>query len=374
MNSRPLQQATAGTLTWLPLVARPRPPCLPLPARIAELTHRAAISAQPAGRDRVSRAAEVLNKAALIASDCGLPGTARALCHRQYELFDQARPLPAWAAPLALQPLLNIPRQLIRQGQGQAAYDMLESLGRAAREQSVTVIDGQPVNLAALTAAPDGHQAVRALVWTTLLADGTRALAVAGRWQEAARHAAAHRGIGKRLLDGRQATILAHLECGHADTAVALVARSAVTEPWEHALQALLRVLCMDTAGAGAGHHVVAMLGTAGDLARDPDRTTTVSRARIGMLALDLAWPSNELLSQSLRASLITSASYDGHTAQDVLSHYQVGPYLTTGQRQHLQDLVQSCGLGVGSMPEQLHEKLMAAVHRAETTVKTELT
>lgn len=104
-----------GVLTWFPLVLRPRPPGLPLEARIAELTGLAR-PADGTAHQRVSRAAEVLNKAALIASDCGMPGLARALCHRQHELFDRARPLPPWAAQLALQPILNIPRQLIREG------------------------------------------------------------------------------------------------------------------------------------------------------------------------------------------------------------------------------------------------------------------
>lgn len=290
MNSGLDRPATTSSLAWLPLVPRPRPPCQPLPARTAELTRIAAVPAETTDHDRISRAAEILNKAALIASDCGLPETARALCHRHYELFDQARPLPARAASLALQPLLNIARQLIREGRGQAAYTMLETLCHATREQTAVVIDGQPVNLAALARTPDGHQALRTLAWTALLADGTRALALAGRWQEAASHAAAHRGVGKRLLDGRQAAILAHLHSGQPDKAAALVDHSTVTQTWERALQSLLRVLCQHTT-IDAHHQVTEMLTTASDLAKDTDPTTVVTRARLGMLALDLPAP-----------------------------------------------------------------------------------
>jgi hypothetical protein len=373
MNSGLDRPATTASIAWLPLVPRPRPPCQPLPARTAELTRIAAVPAEATGHDRISRAAEILNKAALIASDCGLPETARALCHRQYELFDQARPLPAQAASLALQPLLNIARQLIRDGRGQDAYTMLETLCHATREQTTVVIDGQPVNLAALARTPDGHKALRTLAWTALLADGTRALALAGRWQEAASHAAAHRGVGKRLLDGRQAAILAHLHSRQPDKAAALIDHSTVTQAWERALQSLLRVLCQHTAAIDAHHQVTAMLTTASDLAKDADPTTVATRARLGMLALDLAGAGSEPQSRSLRTALITSASRDGYAARDLLAHHQVRAYLTTGQRRDLQDMVQVCGLGAGTIPERPHEELMAAVHWAEATMKNEL-
>jgi hypothetical protein len=373
MNSGLDRPATAGGIAWLPLVPRPRPPCQPLPARTAELTGIAAVPAEATGHDRISWAAEILNKAALIASDCGPPETARALCHRQYELFDQARPLSAWAVSLALQPLLNIARQLIREGRGQDAYTMLETLCHAAREQTTVVIDGQPVNLAALARAPDGHKALRTLAWTALLADGTRALALAGRWHEAASHAAAHRGIGKRLLDGRQAAILAHLHSGQPDKAAALVDRSAVTQTWERAVQSLLRVLCQHTAVIDAHHQVTEMLTMASDLAKDTDPTTVVTRARLGMLALDLASAGSEAQSRSLRSALIASASRDGYAARDLLAHHQLRAYLTTGQRRDLQNMVQVCGLGTGTIPERPHQELMAAVHWAEATMKKEL-
>ena len=191
-------RVTTGTvLTWFPLVPAPARPACRLRPRIAELTGLAARPAEGTCHDRMSRAAEVLNKAALIASDCGVPALARDLCHRQHELFDQAAPLPAWAARLALQPLLNIPRQLIREGHGEDAYAMLEALYHAARERTTAVIDGLPVDLGTVTCAPDGHKTVCTLTWAALLADGTRALALAGRWGEAADHTAAAPGSRK---------------------------------------------------------------------------------------------------------------------------------------------------------------------------------
>lgn len=365
---------TSGTvLTWFPLVVRPRPPGLPLEARIAELTGLAARPAEGTCHDRMSRAAEVLNKAALIASDCGVPAIARALCHRQHELFDQARPLPAWAAKLALQPLLNIPRQLIREGHGQDAYAVLETLYHAARERTTAVIDGRPVDLSMVTCAPDDRKTVCTLIWAVLLADGTRALALAGRWREAADHTAEHRGVGRRLLDGRQAHILALVQDGQADKAAVMVEQSTIAEPWEHAVQGLLRVMCLRAAGTGSGHHVATMLAAARALTQEQDRSTAVMRTRTGMIALDLAGTSDDPQSRPLRAALITTAAGDAYVARDVLAHHQIRQDLTTGQRRDLQDLVRASGLGTGTIPERLHERLMTAVDCAETTLKKEL-
>jgi hypothetical protein len=124
----------AGTsLAWFPLVLRERPPGRPLEARIAELTRLAEPDGNAPSRARITQAAEVLSKAALIASDCGLPDLAHALCDQQFELFTQARPWTAWLPRLAVQPLLNVARQLIRDGHGDDAYAMLDSLHGAAR-------------------------------------------------------------------------------------------------------------------------------------------------------------------------------------------------------------------------------------------------
>ena len=365
--------AAFPALAWFPLVARPRPPGLPLEARIADLTDLAARLPEGTCQQRVSRAAEVLNKAALIASDCGMPSTARALCHRQHELFARARPLPAWAAQLALQPILNIPRQMIREGHGHEAYTMLETLYHAARERTTAVIDGQPIDLSTITSAPDDHKAVCALIWAALLADGTRALALAGRWREAASYAAAHRGTGQRLLDGRQATILALTQEGQFDQAATMVEESAIAQPWERAVQSLLRALCPRAAGTDASRHVTAMLTDALALVQGLDRSTVVMRTRTGIIALDLAGTAHDLRSLPLHEALITTAANDAYAARDILGHPRMGESLAAGQRSELRNLTLGSGLGTGTIPEPLHSRLMAAVGCAETVLSREL-
>jgi hypothetical protein len=367
------QLAPGVTLTWFPLVARPRPPGLSLQVRIAELTSLAAKSAEGTRHDRMSRAAEVFNKAALIASDCGMSSMARTLCHRQHELFSHAHPLPASAIQLALQPILNIPRQLIREGRGQDAYAMLETLYRAARERTAAVIDGRLVDFSTMTRARDDHKTACTLVWAALLADGTRALMLAGRWKEAARHAAAYRGTGRRLLDGRQVAILALTQDGQAGKAAVMVEQSMIAEPWEHAVQSLLRVLCLGAAGITIGHQVAAMLADARALMEESDRSTAVMRTRVGMIALDLAGTNHESESRLLRTELIAAAECDAYAARDILAHRQARQYLTAVQRRDLQDLVRACGHLTGMIPEQLLDQLTTAVDHAEATLRGEL-
>jgi hypothetical protein len=371
MDSTTAHVDTAVTLAWFPLIARPRPPGLPLNTRIAELAALTTGPANATGHDRASRAAEVCNKAALIASDCGMPELARELCHRQYALYAKAGPLPGWAVKLSLQPILNIPRQLIREGDGEGAYAILETLYQTARRRTTAVIDGRPIELSALTRTPDDHRTVCTLIWAALLADGTRALARAGRWREAADRAAEHRGVGNRLLDGRQAAILALLHEGEIDRAAAAVEQSAISEPWEHAVQSLLRVLCLRAAGADAVHHRVTMLAACRALAQEQEPSTAAPRTRAALIALELAAISDK--TDPLRAAALSAASGDAYAARDVLTHPQMRASLTTQQRRGLDELVRDCGLGTGTITPKLYDQMTAAVEDAEAALTNAL-
>src|SRR5690348_3943150 len=71
-----------------PLLGRPRPACPALTDRVAEIA-RTAATAQEQGTDGMSETAHTLNKAALIASDCGLPHLARTWCWQHINLYRQ---------------------------------------------------------------------------------------------------------------------------------------------------------------------------------------------------------------------------------------------------------------------------------------------
>ena len=361
------RQMTGTALTRFPLVQRSRPPGFPLTTRVNELRE---LVAQPHDGDSgIVRMAEVCNKAALITSDCGLPDLARTLCWRQHEVFEHARPLPTSATKLALQPVLNIARQLIREGDGDGAYTMLKALFRATCDRTNAVIDGRSVNLGNLTGTPADHKEVCMLVWAALLADGARALALAGRWRQAAEHTDAHRGLGMRLLDGRQVTILALVHEGQTSQAAKLVEQSTIVDPWEHVVQHLLRVHCQHA--THAGRHIASMLSAVLALLEELAPSTAVFGTRVGMTALDLAEPHDHPQLRSLRAALIATAQSDAYAARDVLAHPLLRPTMTAAQHQDLTTLANASGLDTKTIPEPLYDDLMAAVSSAEDRLRT---
>ena len=158
------------------------------------------------------RAAEAHNLAALIRVTAVCPSSHGTCAGSSSTVFLTVRPLDAVTAKLALQPLINLGRLLIRDGDGTAAYHLLEALFQATKSRRDTVIDGRKIRLADLVSRDDDHREIVQWMWSVLLADGTRALTRAGRWAEALQHAHQHKGIGDRLLDGRQVAILAHCE------------------------------------------------------------------------------------------------------------------------------------------------------------------
>ena len=121
----------------IPLVCSHRPPGAPLSERVAYLTAQAIQPDSASHRDNVARAAGILNFAALIASDSGVPELAADLCWRQHEIFADVGPLTPDIAVIALMPLVNIARQEARQGDGNTAYRTLNCLYRAAQQRWV---------------------------------------------------------------------------------------------------------------------------------------------------------------------------------------------------------------------------------------------
>jgi hypothetical protein len=359
-------------LAWFPLVLRERPPGRPLDARIAELTRLAEPDGDVPDRARITQAAEVLNKAALIASDCGLPDLARTLCDQHFGLFAQARPWTGWLPKLAMQPLLNVARQLIRDGHGDEAYAMLDSLHSAARTRENLTIGGHAIDFRGVTNSPEDHKTLCTVLWAALLADGTRALAQAGRWTEAANQAEAHHGIGARLLDGRQISIVARLTEGRTAEAATLVEQSRTAEPWEKAVQGILRVLCKG-ADSDATGNVDRMLTGAHDAVQLATATTTVACARVGIVALDLAAAYDHPNVRTLLGDVLSLTEQDSYAARDALGSAAFSGRLTAEQAYRLHELVRDGGLRSGAIPARLHDQLVAAVERAATALLADL-
>ncbi|MFC5814164.1 hypothetical protein [Nonomuraea harbinensis] len=156
-----------------PLVARPRPACLPLKARIAEVRDLADATSQRTAPDHLTLAAQALNKAALIASDCGIPITARSLCWRHFTAYLPARPLGAREARHALEPLINLARLAIRDNDGTRAYQLLDTLFHAVSTGREADIDGRRVSFESFTRTADDLRTVLQWFWGVFLAEGT---------------------------------------------------------------------------------------------------------------------------------------------------------------------------------------------------------
>ena len=85
-----------------------------------------------------------------------------------------------------LEPLINLARLHIRHGHTDAAVDLL---WRAVRTGRDTSIDARPFTLHELTPGSDNHRSVCHWLWTLVLSERLRALAAAGRWDDALVHA-----------------------------------------------------------------------------------------------------------------------------------------------------------------------------------------
>ncbi len=153
---------------------------------------------------------------------------------------------------MALMPVVNIARLLIREGDGFGAVDVLHRTYRASQLRGTATIRGHRIDMSPLIQTDENHRRICTELWITLLTDDARALARAGRWTEAAETMAAHRGIGNRLLDGRQIMIMSLMTQGLTGQATAMIDSSTPTEPWENTVGSICASRWSKLIGPGA--------------------------------------------------------------------------------------------------------------------------
>lgn len=353
-----------------PLIARPRPACAPLAARIDDLCARAHAADQD---NDIVAASAVYNLAALLASDCGLPDLARQWCHQHAAAYLRTRtPLDAQQARQALEPVVNLARLNIRDGNGDAAFHLLDTLYEAVSTRTDTAIDGLAVPAARLTVTDADHRELRRWLWSVHLADGTRALTSAGRWQDAHEHLRARNGIGQRMLDGRQVAVIAHATAGDHDGAMAILDTTAPGEPWQNAVTACLAALCGNTTSSPA-EHLSTVLERYRQLTLAPE--VAVFRTRLGLSIIDAAGiehPHARDIATSLIRYVVTSR--DGYLARDILTHDGCAALLSDSQASDLAMILDASGLGRGEIPANLHAKLSAALTTSAVVLSRVLT
>ncbi|GGN99141.1 hypothetical protein [Microbispora bryophytorum] len=353
------------TFARFPLVARPRPACAPLEARVRHLCDLARSAER--SNDR-STASTVFNQAALLASDLGLPELARDWCHQHADIYLRARPLDGTAARHALEPLVNLVRLRIRAGEGTDAFEMLNSLYEAVTTSTDTVIDGLHVPISELTATANDHRELLQWLWTVHLADGTRALTAAGRWQDALDHLRHRNGIGQRMLDGRQVAVIAHTMTGELVPATELLEATQPGEPWEDAVTVCLAVLCRPQGSESE------VLPTLLDRYRRLDHAApglVMFRTRLGLSVIDalggVECPEGRAVADVLIRRVV--ASQDGYAARELLGHPGFATSLGENGAVALTRILQISGLERGQLPEALMRKLVAALASSSSVI-----
>ncbi|AEW95175.1 hypothetical protein SCATT_28040 [Streptantibioticus cattleyicolor NRRL 8057 = DSM 46488] len=329
---------------------------------LVELADAAAVKADQ------GLASAVYNQAALLASDLGLPDLARKMCHQHAAAYLHAAPLPGMTAIRALEPVVNLARLQIRAGHADDGRGRLLSLYEAVNTGTTAQFEG--IHLPAdLTADDTDRHEVRAWLWRVILADGTRTLTMAGRWAEALAHILEHRGVGQRMLDGRQVAVLATLSRNPAD-AVALVDETTPGEPWENAVTGCLNVMCNRALLHPVGHLLDALVD--GYVERQPEQGTTVFDIRLGLTILDLLdQDQNDAahhMAEELHRRTITAT--DGYAARECLADPRFTALVTSHQVQATRQLVRACALQSGSFPETRAARLAKALRISDEVIR----
>ncbi|MFI9630424.1 hypothetical protein [Streptomyces sp. NPDC052042] len=357
------------TAQRFPLVARFRPACLPLPKRVRALVDLADSAVTETDQGVAS---SVYNQAALIASDLGLPDLARAMCHEHAAAYLHACPLPAVSAIRGLEPVVNLARLQIRGGHADVGRQRLLDLYAAVEAGTPARFEGVAIP-ADLTATDKDRHEVVAWLWRVLLADGTRALTTEGRWGEALAHIEAHRGVGKRMLDGRQVAVLASLVRGDTAHASAILADTMPGELWEQAVAACLTVLCRRDAGHSVGRQLADLVTTFSE--RKTEIGMTVFDIRLGLTTLDAIGsaeaPGARRIVEELHRR--TTKAEDGCAARENLAHPLFTAIATDRQVQNCRALLRSCALRAGTMPDDLRGELTVALRASDGVIRESL-
>nr|WP_307795382.1 hypothetical protein [Actinacidiphila acididurans] len=317
-------------------------------------------------------ASTVLNQTALLASDVGDSDLASDLCHRHAAAYLHACPQPGATVIRALEPVVNLARLLIRAGRHDegrrhllALYESV-SAGVAARVENIDVP-------AALTTTAQDQQEVRAWLWRVLIADGTRALTTAGRWADALDHIKEHRGVGKRMLDGRQVAVLAALTSGDAHGAAELLAGTAPGDPWEQAVTMTLAVFCDRALGQLVEDDLDGLADVYERMPAEPGMTVFTTRLGLSMLdAIGHAeHPAAYRIAESLHRR--STATTDGYAARECLASLAFDAAAQPGWRTGYRQLVKDCSLGAGTLPGGLLTELMEAVCVGDQVIRQNL-
>ncbi|MGN9811416.1 hypothetical protein ACTMSW_18925 [Micromonospora sp. BQ11] len=365
--------SVAAALRYFPLLGRPRPDCPALPLRIKEVADAADTAVQKREHG-MPDAAHAFNKAALIASDAGMPDLARQLCWQHIDAYRRAaRPLSILEARYMLEPVLNLARLQIRADHGAPALRLLEDMYDAVTHRTDLILDEHTLPTATLDGEAGERRKLREWVWLQLLSEGIRILAMSNRWADAAEYARKHNGIGDHLMEGRQAAVIAACIQGKPDQGREILGSSTLTQPWERQVAACLDVICAGPTGPGVSHHLVT--ATEQLAVPIPSPNYASYSTRLGLATAILASPTRpelaaDILYQTAHQALDTT---DGYAARDVLSFREPLSGITPDQYTDLRRTAADAGLTPAELPRSAVQEVFRTAALAEAALGTAL-
>lgn len=368
-TSRTAEDPQERFLARFPIVPQRRFRCPDLETNVRNVRECANSSREPVtAEERINRACTVWNLSALIAADCGLPDLAVDLCHQQFQIFRAASPISGAAVIPSLQPLVNLARLTRRAGDPEGAYRELEAINRAIRGGGKVMIHGEPIDFNGLIV--DCPSTVDRWLRGVMYDDGTRALAGAGQWANAARHAEVYDAADTQLREARQTRIIAHVTSGQTDTALGLIDNTVASTDWERAVASCLRGYALLKNQSLGPTEVIDLLNTVRRACEDTDRPTALFRARLGLAAVDLALAAGSQ-ARVLCTELVEDAerSADAFVAREVLAHPECRAWAMPAQLAGLRALVEQAGLGAGHIPWAVLTELVTSIEVAKSVL-----
>jgi hypothetical protein len=272
-----------------------------------------------------------------------------------------------------LEPVLNLARLQLRARDGDQALRLLTAMFQAVRSNTDLLVDESTLPLADLAGTRAEHHKMHEWVWLHLIGDGIRAMALAGRWDDAVAHAHAHRGIGLHLMEGRQATIVARCVNGDLTGARAALADSTPQQPWELQVAACLTVMCTNTDSTSRRRDVTAMITRF--VEHQPMPGYAFFRAQLGLTVTTLA----DTIDPDAAGRVLTQVtdevieSGDGYAAREILRYHDTQAAVTGRQCAALTDLLDASGLGAGTLPEPLRQSLLDSTRVAAQALRASL-
>ncbi|MFE9604483.1 hypothetical protein [Streptomyces hokutonensis] len=153
-----------------------------------------------------------------------------------------------------------------------------------------------------------------------------------------------------------------------------LLTGTAPGDPWEQAVTNCLTALCCRAAGQDVNVCVAGLVNMY--LGHDAKPGLIVFDIRLGLTVLDVIDSADQRAVSLLVEELVrrTTEARNGYAAREVLAHPLFLALTTDSQTRDCKDLVRTCALDAGALPEEAYRDLSTALDRSETVLNSSVT